>query len=400
MKKNLWIVLCAAVAITVAVAGGAGPVKAQPPDPPIEDLIGVAAFEPWPSSSDIPLRVVVEGDHPEIFINVGVIEKLGLSGQITIKVTEEEKGYREDGTIMVPRAVLFGELNAVFWEASLFVSKEILLSLGSDPEYVEYYEREILAREAATWGEYDPESGKMEDEEELLEAWKGIAESYYPLVVVFQDGWFGWCRGANWIPGMPVLPPASSSKSSTPVGARNVGVGLVALGLVVYGMRRAFKFVHGRKEVAEGVTRESLEAVLAVCKAKLDRIEQVGAQIPQESIRERIEQILLVSGRILESLRRDPQDLILVRRYLSSYLDSVLQILIRYTELLFQSTPSARGTLRKVPVLMEEVVSSLRDLHGRILRNDVRDLDAEIEAFRQRIALDGFTTKEKKKGKG
>jgi len=365
MKKNLWIVLCAAVAITVAVAGGAGPVKAQPPDPPIEDLIGVAAFEPWPSSSDIPLRVVVEGDHPEIFINVGVIEKLGLSGQITIKVTEGEKGYREDGTIMVPRAVLFGELNAVFWEASLFVSKEILLSLGSDPEYVEYYEREILAREAATWGEYDPESGKMEDEEELLEAWKGIAESYYPLVVVFQDGWFGWCRGANLIPGMPVLPPASSSKSSTPVGARNVGVGLVALGLVVYGMRRAFKFVHGRKEVAEGA--EIKEKVAEICEA---------------------------AERIFEEFRKDPADIRAGRNFLKVYLDATLLILSKYVELSSQAVTSARGTLGKVERVLDLIHGNFLQLRVRLKRKEIRDLEAAIEHLRRMMQLEGGINKE------
>jgi len=392
-RKGLLALVIGSLALLffVGVLGAEGPLG-----PSIEDLTRVAKFQPWPAVGS--LKVVVYGDRPEVYINVGAVELLGLSGQVTIRVTDGEKGYTEDGTILIPQSVLFGEGGVVFREASLFVSKTILLMQGYDPGYVEYYR---------------------------LKMYDKMAEVYRPLLVAFSEPWFDLLRRGNFIPGRMIVPPTSTptptvtptptaTPTATPVwGVRvqraarensgSIGSGLLGLfaaAAVGYGLRYALKLKRNRGLVAEGVTRGDLEFAIANCREKLGCLKKLVAQVADEEVREWAGQIGDTAEKILASVQKDPRDLRSVRIYLVSYLEAVVKVLQRYVDLAREDISSARETLRKMPSLLRDVVDSLGQLHVMILSNNVRDFDAQIEALWKRMELDGFVTNGRRESNG
>jgi len=415
-RKGLLALVIGSLALLffVGVLGAEGPLG-----PSIEDLTRVAKFQPWPAAGS--LKVVVYGDRPEVYINAGAVELLGLSGQVTIRVTDGEKGYTEDGTILIPQSVLFGEGGVVFREASLFVSKTILLMQGYDPGYVEYYERELLALDRAMFEGYSAEK----DEGRRLKMYDKMAEVYRPLLVAFSEPWFDLLRRGNFIPGRMIVPPTSTptptvtptptaTPTATPVwGVRvqraarensgSIGSGLLGLfaaAAVGYGLRYALKLKRNRGLVAEGVTRGDLEFAIANCREKLGCLKKLVAQVADEEVREWAGQIGDTAEKILASVQKDPRDLRSVRIYLVSYLEAVVKVLQRYVDLAREDISSARETLRKMPSLLRDVVDSLGQLHVMILSNNVRDFDAQIEALWKRMELDGFVTNGRRESNG
>jgi 5-bromo-4-chloroindolyl phosphate hydrolysis protein len=172
--------------------------------------------------------------------------------------------------------------------------------------------------------------------------------------------------------------------------AAGTGAGFLLFG----GRRRAEVLLPGSKadgQLAEEAVREGQDG--------LRRLRSTIAQIPNKTVRERAEAVAAVADRILEDIRKDPKDVRPARQFFTYYLDATVRVLAKYVELRSHGEPSeaVRASLRRVEDNLELIRSAFEQQLGRLLEDDVLDLDTEIALLEKTIRLEGLG-EEKREG--
>jgi hypothetical protein len=122
---------------------------------------------------------------------------------------------------------------------------------------------------------------------------------------------------------------------------------------------------------------------------KIFSIEQAGGRIDQPELNERLTRIIALARNILTEIARDPRDFRRARKFLNTYLDGAERVVNGYAE---THTNLRNQTLevnfRRVLVTIEEVFGQQ---YQRLLENDLRDLDVDIEVLENQLKSEGLT---------
>jgi 5-bromo-4-chloroindolyl phosphate hydrolysis protein len=172
--------------------------------------------------------------------------------------------------------------------------------------------------------------------------------------------------------------------------AAGTGAGFLLFG----GRRRAEVLLPGARadgQLAEEALREGQESVR--------RLRSTIARIPSKAVRQRAESVAAVADRILEDIRKDPKDVRPARQFFTYYLDATVRVLGKYVELRShgESSEAVRASLRRVEDNLELIRSAFEKQLGRLLEDDVLDLDTEIALLEKTIRLEGLG-EEKREG--
>jgi 5-bromo-4-chloroindolyl phosphate hydrolysis protein len=176
--------------------------------------------------------------------------------------------------------------------------------------------------------------------------------------------------------GVPVLLALIGAAGAT-------GAGFLIFG----GRRRAGLLLPGSaadRQLADDAVREGRQ--------RLEELQRSIARIPEQTVRGKAQAIAEVAGRILEDIHQDPKDVRQARQFLSYYLDATARVLAKYVELQAhgESSGTARASLRRVEENLELIRSAFQKQLGRLLEDDVLDLDTEIALLEKTIRLEGL----------
>jgi hypothetical protein len=165
--------------------------------------------------------------------------------------------------------------------------------------------------------------------------------------------------------------------------AAGTGAGFLLFG----GRRRAEVVMPGA-----GADRQLAEEAVREGRAHLEELRRTIGRIPDKPVRERAEAIAGVAERILEDIRKDPKDVRPARQFFTYYLDAAVRVLGKYVELSAHGRPSAavRASLKRVEDNLELIRSAFEKQLGRLLEDDVLDLDTEIALLEKTIRLEGL----------
>lgn len=141
------------------------------------------------------------------------------------------------------------------------------------------------------------------------------------------------------------------------------------------------------KESAGSNMQPVIEA-LQQAEQQILSIEQAGSRINQPELNERLTRIIALARDILSEIARDPRDFRRARKFFNTYLDGVERVVNGYAE---SHTHFRNQTLednfRRVLVTIEEVFGQQ---HQRLLENDLRDLDVDIEVLENQLKNEGL----------
>ena len=166
-------------------------------------------------------------------------------------------------------------------------------------------------------------------------------------------------------------------------------------GFLLFGRRRPEGFVLP----GSGADRQLAEEAVREGRARLEELKRTIGRIPDKPVRDRAEAIAAVAERILEDIRQDPKDVRPARQFLSYYLDATVRVLGKYVELGAHGEPSeaVRASLRRVEGNLELLRSAFEKQLGRLLEDDVLDLDTEIALLEKTIRLEGLGEDERER---
>lgn len=164
-------------------------------------------------------------------------------------------------------------------------------------------------------------------------------------------------------------------------------VGLVASLTTVFVLNKPKKM-----PISAESQNRPVDSIIADTEEKLTIIRSFSAGIRNSNLDNKIQSICIITGKICDSIRNDPRDLVPAKKFLGYYLDTTLKLLEKYTHMQRMDvvTPDCKTRLAKI----EETIGLLQEAFEqqlmRLMENDYIDVDAEISVLKSTLKMEGF----------
>ncbi len=163
------------------------------------------------------------------------------------------------------------------------------------------------------------------------------------------------------------------------------GGGAFAAFVLLYGLdpprQRAVAETHGGN--IERVTEALQQA-----EQKILAIEHACGRITQTELNQRLTRIIGLARQILGQIARDPRDLRRARKFFNTYLDGAQRVVAGYAGAhANDGSHRLEANFRRVLITIEEVFGQQ---YQRLLENDLRDLDVQMEVLETQLKREGL----------
>ena len=163
------------------------------------------------------------------------------------------------------------------------------------------------------------------------------------------------------------------------------GGGAFAAFILLYGLdpRRQPVVAENRSGNVHHVTE-----MLQQAEQKILSIEQASKRINQPELKQRLTRIIVLARDILAEIARNPEDLRRARKFLNTYLEGAQRVITGYAEThASYRVHTLEANFRRVLVTIEDVFGQQ---HQRLLENDLRDLDVNMEVLEAQLKHEGL----------
>lgn len=145
-------------------------------------------------------------------------------------------------------------------------------------------------------------------------------------------------------------------------------------------------------DILDEVDGELVSKAIAEAQTKIREIGDCGKKINLLPVREKIDALCGLADQIIDTVRKNPQSMKLARKFLSYYLDATVKIVRRYTELTAVQvrTPEIEESLHKVEDMLDIIKNTFEKQLGKLLEDDILDLDTEISVLEKTIKSEGL----------
>jgi 5-bromo-4-chloroindolyl phosphate hydrolysis protein len=143
--------------------------------------------------------------------------------------------------------------------------------------------------------------------------------------------------------------------------------------------------------IVEGITNDVYKKTIAESTVQLQEIRSLAKLITVDSVRFKVESICRTVGDILDKVEKDPKKIKLIRRFFSNHLNSTTTILKRYVQFSSQRTRTTEMNelILKVETLLDTIQTNFETQLGRAMKNEVVDLDVEIQTLENLLKSEG-----------
>lgn len=167
--------------------------------------------------------------------------------------------------------------------------------------------------------------------------------------------------------------------------ALTFGAGAFAAFVLLYGLDPRQQQVVIKSH--DGNNQRVIEA-LQLAEQKIFAIEQASSNINQSEMNQRLTRIISLARDILAEIARDPDDLRRARKFLNTYLDGAQRVVTGYAQAHSDGrSHPLEANFRRILVSIEEVFGQQ---YQRLLENDLRDLDVQMEVLETQLKHEGL----------
>jgi 5-bromo-4-chloroindolyl phosphate hydrolysis protein len=172
---------------------------------------------------------------------------------------------------------------------------------------------------------------------------------------------------------------------------------LVAGLLGIIGFIGTYLFLNALKPTTEftfepgsELTAELLESTLNEGHEKIKILIQYANRINNQNVRAKILEIVEIVKKIFENFKKNPKDVKNAKQFLAYYFDTCIKIVKKYSELSSQNvrSPEIEKTLLKAENMLNSIEKAFEKQQAKLLRDDVMDLDVEIETLERTFSAE------------
>jgi 5-bromo-4-chloroindolyl phosphate hydrolysis protein len=135
---------------------------------------------------------------------------------------------------------------------------------------------------------------------------------------------------------------------------------------------------------------EEIQAMLEAGEKRAQEIEQATKAVKEPTFVDSVRRAMLTVRNIFEYLARNPGRVRRARKFLSYYLDTMLFIVRSYADLEGSNDPEIAASRAKMLEVLGTIEGAFEKQYAVLLRNDVLDIDAEIEVLRSTLKTEGL----------
>lgn len=170
--------------------------------------------------------------------------------------------------------------------------------------------------------------------------------------------------------------------------AVSAGVGVVSYVICAF-------LIFRKKEVmlvADGVTQEDVREILAEGAQKLEEIKAAALKIPDQAVRAKMEGIVSIASSIYKDIQKDPRNIRQARKFISYYMETTGYIVKRYIEINANKNylAGSDATMLRIIGALDSLYTLFTKLKGKLMEDDLLDLDTEIKLLEQTIKSEGI----------
>ena len=140
----------------------------------------------------------------------------------------------------------------------------------------------------------------------------------------------------------------------------------------------------------DGITPELVATTMKEGNEKIRILGEYAQKIKDPTVSARIYRIIEIIKKIFENFKKDPKDIRSAKQFLSYYLDTCIKIVRKYIDLSSQNvrSPEIAATLTKAENMLDSIEKAFEKQQARLLRDDVMDLDVEIETLERTFSAE------------
>lgn len=148
-----------------------------------------------------------------------------------------------------------------------------------------------------------------------------------------------------------------------------------------------------REEEAQTAANAQLAAALKEGQSFLTRIRQANDLIPGEEISRKIDRLEQITRQIFEAVKKDPDQLPEIRRFMDYYLPTTLKLLEAYCR--FDAQPVQGENLiqakAEIATALDTINLAFQNLLDSLFQEETLDISTDISALQAMLAQEGLT---------
>jgi len=169
--------------------------------------------------------------------------------------------------------------------------------------------------------------------------------------------------------------------------------GIAALGMAALVAAVLFFALRKPKKTVKQQIAENAAAILQNGRSGLMELRRLGMRVRHQQIRQLNEEICGVAGKILKTLKEQPEDIPRTHQFFDYYLPTLGKILTKYVRLEESGVPADSITESAVSCL-GDIRTALEKQYANLFENDMLDLSVEMEVLTQICKRDGLLSEE------
>lgn len=133
----------------------------------------------------------------------------------------------------------------------------------------------------------------------------------------------------------------------------------------------------------DSITRQEIDSTIRAGRKLTAAMRQASYRLQQVEVKKEIEDLCKIAESMFEMLRKDPNDLRIVKQFITYYLEPTHKIVLKYVELATTRPMPADAVsiLDKTEKSFKSIRATFLQQKEKMLANDVMDLDTEIKVF-------------------
>ncbi len=175
---------------------------------------------------------------------------------------------------------------------------------------------------------------------------------------------------------------------------------LIVLGLAAFfGLKLLFPGTTREVDVPEPAPEptgnEELDALLSEGDRAVKELGRLRSSIRDPAVQKRVDEISVLTKKIFEDARDDPQDVPQVKRFAGYYLPTTMKLLNAYDRMSGEGAgENVSGTLKRIEDILDTTVAAYQKQYDALFANEAMDIETDITVLESMLKREGLTGKD------
>ena len=154
----------------------------------------------------------------------------------------------------------------------------------------------------------------------------------------------------------------------------------------------------GLKKVGGDVSYgPKVDAILKEGNTALSEMGRLYGTIKDETVREKINEIMLITDKIMQDAIQDPDDIPQIKKFFSYYLPTTIKLLNTYDRMGSTGVESENidKTMTNIDEMLDVAIEAYKKRLDSLFENQAIDIETDIDVMNQLLANEGLITQQK-----